>query len=332
MRKVMLLLLLAGAATPAIAAAQPVEGSSDESQAERAERHQARQEARQVQVGAAEPSANGSDRPHFGRFSNESGQGPAAAQVEGNAGGGQQGQQFGRFADDGGQGAAAAAQVQGDNGAQTMEARRQHFGGSRQVQSSGGGQDMAVQPLGNDGAPSGESRSWGWRERRPMGRDQGVAEQQGGIIQDGGGSGSLRQLDRAPPYVMRNRVPVVSSVPREGTQPPRTGIYNDGHRMEWTGNWRNDRRYDWRDHRRHHRSLFHLGFYYDPFGWGYQPYSIGWRLWPSYYSSRYWLHDPYAYRLPYAPPGYRWIRYWDDALLVDTWTGEVVDVIRDFFW
>jgi Ni/Co efflux regulator RcnB len=38
------------------------------------------------------------------------------------------------------------------------------------------------------------------------------------------------------------------------------------------------------------------------------------------------------YRLPFAPPGYRWIRYYDDALLIDTWDGQVVDVIYDFFW
>ena len=30
--------------------------------------------------------------------------------------------------------------------------------------------------------------------------------------------------------------------------------------------------------------------------------------------------------------GHRWVRYWDDALLVDTWTGQVVDVIHSFFW
>ena len=47
---------------------------------------------------------------------------------------------------------------------------------------------------------------------------------------------------------------------------------------------------------------------------------------------QYWINDPWQYRLPYAPPGYRWIRYWDDAMLVDTWTGEVVDVIHNFFW
>jgi Ni/Co efflux regulator RcnB len=38
------------------------------------------------------------------------------------------------------------------------------------------------------------------------------------------------------------------------------------------------------------------------------------------------------YRLPYAPAGYVWIRYWNDALLVDTWSGQVVDMIPNFFW
>jgi hypothetical protein len=45
-----------------------------------------------------------------------------------------------------------------------------------------------------------------------------------------------------------------------------------------------------------------------------------------------WLSDPWMYRLPPAYAGTRWIRYYNDALLVDTWTGEVFDVIYDFFW
>ncbi len=130
------------------------------------------------------------------------------------------------------------------------------------------------------------------------------------------------------------RAPIVSRVPREGTQPPpltrsRPSSLSAQH---WRSDWRGDRRYDWRSHRRRHRNLFHFGFYFDPFGWGYRPYSIGWRLWPHYYRSSYWLNDPWRYRLPYAPAGYRWIRYYDDALLVDTWDGTVVDVIHDFFW
>ncbi|HXG80207.1 MAG TPA: RcnB family protein, partial [Sphingomicrobium sp.] len=54
--------------------------------------------------------------------------------------------------------------------------------------------------------------------------------------------------------------------------------------------------------------------------------------WPSHYHSRYWLHDPWYYRLPPAYGPYRWVRYWNDALLVNVHTGEVVDVIHNFFW
>ena len=143
----------------------------------------------------------------------------------------------------------------------------------------------------------------------------------------------LRQERRVDRRADRRAPPIVSNVPREGTQPPpvaASGRPSTSHR--WNGSWRNDRRYDWNNWRNRHRSLFRLGFYYDPFGWGYRPYSIGWRLWPSYYRSNYWLNDPWMYRLPPAYPGTRWIRYYNDALLVDTWTGEVVDVIYSFFW
>lgn len=128
------------------------------------------------------------------------------------------------------------------------------------------------------------------------------------------------------------RGPVISDVPRPGTQPP---LRTQGRRtpsVQWNGGWRRDHRYDWQDQRRRHRSIFHVGVYYDPFGWGYQPFQVGWRMWPNYYSDRYWINDPGMYRLPYAPPGYQWIRYWNDAILVDTWSGEVVDVIPNFFW
>jgi hypothetical protein len=108
--------------------------------------------------------------------------------------------------------------------------------------------------------------------------------------------------------------------------------YRDGDYKRWTNHWRHDRRYDWRDYRNRHRSTFRLGFYYDPFGWNYRRWSIGSYLWPSYYRSSFWLNDPWQYRLPPAYGPYRWVRYWDDALLVNIYTGEVVDVINNFFW
>jgi Ni/Co efflux regulator RcnB len=99
----------------------------------------------------------------------------------------------------------------------------------------------------------------------------------------------------------------------------------------WNRDWRNDRRYDWRNYRNSHRSIFHIGVYYDPFGYNYRPFDIGYQLYPAYLGRQYWI-DASLYQLPYPPPGTTWVRYWNDALLVDMYSGEVVDVIRDFFW
>lgn len=104
------------------------------------------------------------------------------------------------------------------------------------------------------------------------------------------------------------------------------------HQQRWTTQWRHDHRYDWRSYRNYHRSLFRLGYYYDPFGFGYQRFMIGWNIWPAYYGNRYWINDPWSYRLPPVYGPYRWVRYHDDALLIDLYSGEVVDVIYDFFW
>ena len=93
-----------------------------------------------------------------------------------------------------------------------------------------------------------------------------------------------------------------------------------------------DNRYDWHSYRSRYGSLYRLGRYYDPYGWGYRRFSIGYSLWPSYYGSNYWLNDPWQYRLPPAYGPYRWVRYYDDALLVNIYTGQVVDVIHNFFW
>jgi hypothetical protein len=125
--------------------------------------------------------------------------------------------------------------------------------------------------------------------------------------------------------------PPANARPDRPAPPPPTATNHQA--PTWsTTHWRSDRRYDWRRYRDRNRSHFRLGIYFDPFGWNYRRYNIGWRLWPSYYSQNYWLNDPYMYRLPYAPWPYKWVRYYDDALLVNVYTGQVADVIYDFFW
>ncbi|MEQ1725135.1 MAG: RcnB family protein [Sphingopyxis sp.] len=114
----------------------------------------------------------------------------------------------------------------------------------------------------------------------------------------------------------------------------RDGRYdrNDNGRR-WDRDWRSDRRYDWHGYRNQYRDRFSLGLYYSPYrNWNYRRISIGFSLWPLFYSDRYWINDPWEYRLPDAYGPYRWVRYYDDALLVDVRTGEVVDVIDNFFW
>ena len=129
----------------------------------------------------------------------------------------------------------------------------------------------------------------------------------------------------------RRATPPADARPDRPAPPPRTATRRAGS-PRWHSSWHRDHRYNWRDHRRRNRFLFRLGFYFDPFGWSYRRYDRGWRLWPSYYDSSYWLRDPLMYRLPHAPYPYQWVRYWNDALLVDTYSGEVVDVVHDVFW
>lgn len=141
-------------------------------------------------------------------------------------------------------------------------------------------------------------------------------------------------IEHRPEIIQRRleKGPVVSRVPRAGTQPPPKVQARPTAPPRWNTTWRNNSRYDWRDWRQHHRSQFHLRVYIDPFGWGYNRYSIGWRLWPRYFESSYWIVDPWMYHLPPPPPGTRWVRYYNDALLVDLWSGQVIDVIYGVFW
>ena len=61
--------------------------------------------------------------------------------------------------------------------------------------------------------------------------------------------------------------------------------------------------------------------------------SIRQRL-PSIFLTRsYFISNFYDMGLPYPPPGADWVRVGADALLVDTYTGEILDVAYDaFYW
>ncbi|MBD2842257.1 RcnB family protein [Erythrobacter sp. KMU-140] len=109
--------------------------------------------------------------------------------------------------------------------------------------------------------------------------------------------------------------------------------YRNGNFRRWDRGWRSHRRYNWRGWRGSNRHVFRLGRYYAPFrAHRYNRFRVGFFLDSVFFQPRYYIHDPWAYRLPQVYGPYRWVRYYDDVALVDIYTGEVVDVIYDFFW
>lgn len=86
---------------------------------------------------------------------------------------------------------------------------------------------------------------------------------------------------------------------------------------------------DWRGYRERDGSLYARGGWRAPFR--YTSFRAGSRIAPAYYGRTYWIADPYRYRLPAAGGYRRWVRHYDDVLLIDTRRGVVVDVIRGFW-
>jgi Nickel/cobalt transporter regulator len=101
----------------------------------------------------------------------------------------------------------------------------------------------------------------------------------------------------------------------------------------WDNGWRNDQRYNWRNHRERNRSHYSIGRYYSPDRHhSYRRFNIGFYIGTPFYHDRYWIDDPWSYRLPDVYGPYRWVRYYDDVLLIDLRNGYVVDVLHDLLW
>jgi len=107
------------------------------------------------------------------------------------------------------------------------------------------------------------------------------------------------------------------------------GRYGDRGRggRDWGRDWGRD---DWRGWRDGHRDLYARGRWNAPFR--YNSFRPGARIAPAYYGRGYWIQDPYRYHLRAGVGPQRWVRHYDDALLVDTRRGLVVDAIRGFYF
>lgn len=126
---------------------------------------------------------------------------------------------------------------------------------------------------------------------------------------------------------------------------PRSG---DGWRREdrrWEERRTDDRRWDDRrdrDRPRYDRRYYppvwrtpqryRVAPYRAPPGWYSYSWSYGHVLPRAWYGPQYRLIDWWAYGLPIPPIGYAWVRVGDDALLVDEYSGRIVQVVYDLFW
>jgi Ni/Co efflux regulator RcnB len=77
---------------------------------------------------------------------------------------------------------------------------------------------------------------------------------------------------------------------------------------------------------------FHAGFYRPPYGYYVRAWGFGDFLPRGWFAQPYWIGDFMNYDLPYPPPGYAWVRVGPDALMVDRFTGRIVQVVRGIFW
>ncbi len=172
----------------------------------------------------------------------------------------------------------------------------------------------------------------------PDARDEqrGDHRDQGQRPDDRGGYQGQRPDDRGPGQRPDDR----GGYP--GQRPDDRGYHGDnrgyggdnrGYRGDDHGGYRND----FRDDRRGYGggdsfARFHGGSFFYPRGYGYRYYGIGSFLPRVFWSQRYYIADPYAYRLPPAFAGTRWVRVGPDALLIRLYDGRVVRVIQGLFY
>jgi Ni/Co efflux regulator RcnB len=99
----------------------------------------------------------------------------------------------------------------------------------------------------------------------------------------------------------------------------------------------NDRRGERRDFSSFHRNFnaprrFRVGSYQRPSGWYAHRWSYGEILPSIFWGQNYWLTDYYDYGLEPPPPGTVWVRDGEDALLIDRFSGEIIQVAYSVFY
>lgn len=186
-----------------------------------------------------------------------------------------------------------------------------------------------VQADGTRGAGPGEARSRG--DRSGVGRQDvtGTGRIQTGGPGPTGGAGGAATTHNRPP----GSGSVTGGRPGGGAV---TGAGRPSGTVFGTrpSNWnRYPHRFDANAYQRNITSSrhYHWKKYHRPNGWYYRRWVFG-QIFPRIFWVRdYWLLDYWMFDLPIPPYGYVWVRYGDDALLIDRRTGRILQVVYDVF-
>jgi Ni/Co efflux regulator RcnB len=71
---------------------------------------------------------------------------------------------------------------------------------------------------------------------------------------------------------------------------------------------------------------YHIGPYHHPEGWTAHRWGYGETLPRAYWAPQYLIGDYWLFGLEVPPVGYEWVRDGNDALLIDTNTGQILQV------
>jgi Nickel/cobalt transporter regulator len=84
--------------------------------------------------------------------------------------------------------------------------------------------------------------------------------------------------------------------------------------------------------RGHPFNPFHAEPFIYPHGWAYRRWAVGAILPPLFLAPTYYYSNYAALGLPPPEPGFQWVRYGSDLLLVNVATGQVAEVVPNAFY
>lgn len=85
-------------------------------------------------------------------------------------------------------------------------------------------------------------------------------------------------------------------------------------------------------YRGHPFNRVHVAPFVYPHGWAYRRWGVGMALPPIFLASAYFYSDWATLGLAEPQPGFQWVRYGPDLLLVNVNTGQVVDAVYGAFY